>query len=263
MFTVNHLKATNRKARYPTISEKIETLLESLLNLHEELFDLIEDKDEIEMKAEQERCAQQEREIQDFLSDLEDHYYKLEAEEASSSNVSVHSMAELKQAMEEQLENKELNEEAIQFVQSNSEAMRRLVTLAHQIGMAHRIEVIKHRVRSNGSDFDEHIGELLRTWREEKPQEATFSRLCKLLRSQRINHTANQLEKQFGQKNNPPDSSGIPVDKPTKETKDEVDWDIRIEDIGQVNLENLETVEQYPSGGEAGENLCLSSLSNR
>ena len=124
MFPVNRLKATNRKDHYPDIFEKIETLLESLLNLHEELFDLIEDKDETEMKAEEERCAQQEREIQDFLSDLEDHYYKLEAEEASSSNVSVRSVAELKQAMEEQLENKELNEEAIQFVQSNSQAMR-------------------------------------------------------------------------------------------------------------------------------------------
>ena len=159
--------------------------------MHEELFDLIKDKDETEMKAEEERCAQQERAIQDFLSNLEDHYYKLEVEEASSSNVSVHSVAGLKQAMEEQLEDKEFNEEAIQFVQFNSKAMRRWVTLAHQIGMTHRVEVIKHRVRSNGSDFDEHVGEFLREWREEKPQEATLSRLCKLLRSQRINHTAN------------------------------------------------------------------------
>ena len=113
MFPVKRLKATNYKHRYLDVSEKIETLLENLLNLHEEFFDLIEDKDGTEMKAEDERCAQQEREIQDFLSDLEDHYYKLEAEEASSSNVSVRSVAEFKQAMEEQLENKELNEEAI------------------------------------------------------------------------------------------------------------------------------------------------------
>ena len=159
--------------------------------------------------------------------------------------------------MEEQLEDKEFNEDAIQFVQSKSKAMRRWVTLAHQIGMTHRVEVIKHRVRSNGSDFDEHVGELLREWREEKPQEATLSRLCKLLRSQRINHTANQLEKQFSRRNTPPDSSGIPVDKSTKETKDEVDWDIRVEDIGQVNLENLETVVQDPFGGEVGENLSI------
>ena len=172
-------------------------------------------------------------------------------------------MAEFEQAMEEQLENKELNEEAIQFVQSNSEAMRRWVTLAHQIGMTHRVEVIKHRVRSNGSDFDEHVGEFLREWREEKPQEATLPRLCKLFRSRRINHTANQLEKQFRRRNTPPASSGIPVDKSTKETKDEVDRDVHVEDIGQVNLENLETVERDPSGGEADENLCLSSLTNR
>ena len=102
MFPVKWLKATNYKHCYLDVFEKIETLLESLLNLHEELFDLIEDKDGTEMKAEQERCTQQEREIQDFLSDLEDHYYELEAEEASSSNVSVHSVAGLKQAMEEQ-----------------------------------------------------------------------------------------------------------------------------------------------------------------
>ena len=127
--------------------------------------------------------------------------------------------------------------------------------------MTHRIEVIKHRVRSNGSDFDEHIGELLRAWREEKPQEATLSRLCKLLRSQRINHTANQLEKQFGRKNNSPDSSGIPVDKPTGETKDEVD--VCIEYIGQVNPENFETDEHNPYSSEDGENFCLFSFTNR
>ena len=135
MFTVNHLKPTNHKDRYPIISEKIETLLESLLNLYEELFDLIVDKDGVEMKAEQERCTQQEREIQDFMSNLEDRYYELEAEEASTSNVSVPSVAGLEQAMEEQLEDKEFNEDAIQFVQSKPKAMRWWATLAHQVGM--------------------------------------------------------------------------------------------------------------------------------
>ena len=60
VFTVNHLKATNGKACYPIVSEKIETLLVNLLNLYEELFDMIVDKDGDEMKAEQERCTQQE-----------------------------------------------------------------------------------------------------------------------------------------------------------------------------------------------------------
>ena len=33
VFTANHLKATNRKARYPIVSKQIETLLANLLNL--------------------------------------------------------------------------------------------------------------------------------------------------------------------------------------------------------------------------------------
>ena len=64
------LKATNRKACYPIVSEEIKTLLVNLLNLHEELFDMIVDGDE--MKAEQEKCTQQEGEIKSFLSNLED-----------------------------------------------------------------------------------------------------------------------------------------------------------------------------------------------
>ena len=108
VFTINQLKATNRKARYPIVSEKIETLLANLLNLYEELFDMIVDKDGDEMKAEQEKCTQQEGEIKDFLSNLEDRYYELEAEEASTDEASVpaadKSVASLKQAMKEQLE---------------------------------------------------------------------------------------------------------------------------------------------------------------
>ena len=70
VFTVNQLKATNRKAHYQIVSEKIETLLANLLNLYEELFGMIVDKDGDEMKAEQEKCTQQEGEIKDFLSNL-------------------------------------------------------------------------------------------------------------------------------------------------------------------------------------------------
>merc|ERR1711867_142312 len=85
VFTINKLKATNRKARYPIVSEKIETLLANLLNLYEELFDMIGDKDGDEMKVEPEKCTQQEGEIQDFLSNLEDCYYELLASSASNS----------------------------------------------------------------------------------------------------------------------------------------------------------------------------------
>merc|ERR1711895_359275 len=83
VFPINKLKTFNRKARYPVVSDKIETLLANLLILYQELFDKIADKEGDEMKAEQERCTQQEGNIQDFLSSLEDRYYELEAEEAS------------------------------------------------------------------------------------------------------------------------------------------------------------------------------------
>ena len=71
VFTVNHLKPTNRKAHYLIVSEEIKTLLVNLLISYEEIFDMIVDKDGDEMKAEQEKCTQQEGEIKDFLSKLE------------------------------------------------------------------------------------------------------------------------------------------------------------------------------------------------
>ena len=107
----------------------------------------------------------------------------MEAEEASTSNASVPNVASLEQAMKEQLEDKEFSEDAIQFVQSKPRAMRRWATLAHQVGMTNRVEVIRHRVRSNGGDFEEHVGEFLREWKEEKPLEAILPGLCNLLRS--------------------------------------------------------------------------------
>ena len=56
------------------------------------------------------------------------------------------------------------------------------------------MEVIKHRVRSSGGDFDEHVGEFLREWCEERPEEATMLGLSRLLRSQGFNDTAIKLE---------------------------------------------------------------------
>merc|ERR1712082_179203 len=121
VFTVNHLKPTNRKARYPIVYEEIKTLLVNLLNLYEELFDMILDKNGDEMKAEQKKCTQQEGEIQDFLSNLEDRYYELEAEEASTSNVSVPSVASLEQAMKEQLEDSRRREEEEKWARREKE----------------------------------------------------------------------------------------------------------------------------------------------
>ena len=68
VFTVNKLTAINRKNRYPTVSERIETLLTRLIILYLELFDTITDKDGDKMKTEQDRLAQQESEIKEFLS---------------------------------------------------------------------------------------------------------------------------------------------------------------------------------------------------
>ena len=115
VFTVNQLKATNRKAPYPTVSERIETLLASLIILYEELFDMITDKDGDEMKTEQDRFTQQESEIKDFLSSLEERYYELEAEEDNASEASVsaadRSATGLEQVMKAQLEDSKRREE--------------------------------------------------------------------------------------------------------------------------------------------------------
>ena len=115
VFTINDLTAHNRKVRYPTVSEKIETLLANLLIFYQELFDMIVDKNGDEMKAEQEKCTQQEGEIKGFLSKLEERYYELETEEASTDEASVSAVdkrvAALKQAMKEQLQDSRRREE--------------------------------------------------------------------------------------------------------------------------------------------------------
>ena len=74
VFPINKLQTFNYKARYPVVSDKIETLLANLIVLYDELFDKIADKDGDEMKAEQERCTEQEDKIQDFLTSLEKRY---------------------------------------------------------------------------------------------------------------------------------------------------------------------------------------------
>ena len=115
VFTVNELTAINRKNHYPTVSERIETLLTSLIILYAELFDMITDKDGDEMKTEQDRFTQQESEIKDFLSSLEERYYELEAEEDTASEASVpavdRSVAGLEQVIKAQLEDSKRREE--------------------------------------------------------------------------------------------------------------------------------------------------------
>ena len=115
VFTVNELTAINRKNRYPTVSERIETLLTRLIILYSELFDTITDKDGDEMKTEQDRLAQQESEIKEFLSSLEQRYYELEAEEDTASESSVsgtdRNPTGLEQVMKAQLEDSKRREE--------------------------------------------------------------------------------------------------------------------------------------------------------
>ena len=76
--------------------------------MYDELFDKIVDKNGDEIKAKQEKCKQQEDEIKDFLSSLEERYYELEAEEASTGEASApapdKSVADLEQVVKEQLE---------------------------------------------------------------------------------------------------------------------------------------------------------------
>ena len=115
VFTVNELTVINRKNRYPTVSERIETLLTRLIILYSELFDTITDKDGDEMKTEQDRFAQQESEIKEFLSSLEQCYYELEAEEDTASGGSVsgtdRNPTGLEQVMKAQLEDSKRREE--------------------------------------------------------------------------------------------------------------------------------------------------------
>ena len=125
VFTVNDLKPTNRKACYPAVSQKIETLLVNLLDSYDELFDMMADKDGDEMKAEQQKCIQQESEIKNFLSSFEDCYYELEAEEASIGEASVpavdKNVAGLEQVMKEQPENSRRREEEEKWASQEKE----------------------------------------------------------------------------------------------------------------------------------------------
>merc|ERR1712082_200052 len=108
VFTINDITLKNRKVHYQSVSKEVKTLLVKLLYLYEELFDMIVDKDRDEMKVEQQKCTQQKDEIKNYLSKLEERYYELEAEEASTGEASVSAMDKhvvvLEQAMKEQLE---------------------------------------------------------------------------------------------------------------------------------------------------------------
>ena len=130
VFPINKL---NYKTRYPAVSDKIETLLANLLILYYELFDKIVDEDE--MKAEQQRCTHQEDEIKKFLIKLEEHYYELEAEEASKDKASVpvvvKSIASFEQVMKEQLEDSRRREEEKKQAKSEKEKITKERTEAN------------------------------------------------------------------------------------------------------------------------------------
>jgi len=88
----------------------------------------------------------------------------------------------------------EITEEMIEFVMQNPRVMRKWQSLAHSVGMSHRVEVIKDRVRRDGRDLDENVAEFLREWIELKPEVANLGGLINLLKSQNFNDTALKLE---------------------------------------------------------------------
>ena len=88
----------------------------------------------------------------------------------------------------------EISEEMINFVKNNPRVVRKWHSLAHAAGLTSRVEVIKHRIRSEGRDFDEHVEEFLREWMEVSPEKATLGGLIRLLRDQHFNDTALKLE---------------------------------------------------------------------
>ena len=88
----------------------------------------------------------------------------------------------------------EISEEMINFVKNNPRVVRKWHSLAHAAGLTSRVEVIKHRIRSEGRDFDEHVEEFLREWMETSPEKATLGGLIRLLRDQHFNDTALKLE---------------------------------------------------------------------
>lgn len=88
----------------------------------------------------------------------------------------------------------EISEDMIEFISANPRIMRRWQSLAHQVGLSNRVPVIQMRIRMEGRDHDEHVGELIREWMERKPGEATVGGLVKLLRSQKFNDTAEKIQ---------------------------------------------------------------------
>ena len=135
VFTINDLTLKNRKVHYQSVSKEVKTLLVKLLYLYEELFDMIVDKDGDEMKVEQQKCTQQKGEIKDYLSKLEERYYELEAEEASTGEASVSAVdkrvAALEQAMKEQLEDSRRREEGEQQAKQEKEKITKEKTEAN------------------------------------------------------------------------------------------------------------------------------------
>jgi len=110
-----------------------------------------------------------------------------------SSSHSTTTATSIKRLLEVEAELEDLEEPAIQFV-ARSRVMRRWQSLAHQLGLTDSVEIIKHRVRASGGDLDEHVGEVLREWKDLRGTEATLGGLVTNLRALGYNDTANRLE---------------------------------------------------------------------
>lgn len=111
-----------------------------------------------------------------------------------TSDVSAVSESDLKRKREVDNSELDITEDMIEFISANPRIMKRWHCLANQIGMSNRVPVIQSRIRMEGRDHDEHVGELIREWMERKPGEATVGGLVKLLRSQKFNDTAEKIQ---------------------------------------------------------------------
>ena len=68
----------------------------------------------------------------------------------------------------------DISQEVISFLKNNPRLIRGWQSLAHSVGLSHRVEVIKARIRADGRDLDDHVEEFIREWTEMCPETATL-----------------------------------------------------------------------------------------
>ena len=92
-----------------------------------------------------------------------------------SSHSSRNSVASNDNLFEDQQMSNDISQEVISFLKTNPRIIRGWQSLAHSVGLSHRVEVIKARIRADGRDLDDHVEEFIREWIEMCPETATLS----------------------------------------------------------------------------------------